>query len=81
LGGLILIFKNIKKYLTVYESKNKQVTNDKPLFVEQEEVNFMNWKKLLGDELFDKVSEYTKKKKMTILGLVRLSLESYIERG
>ncbi len=41
----------------------------------------MNWKKLLGDELFEKVSEYTKKKKMTILGLVRLSLESYIERG
>ena len=81
MGGLILIFKNIKSYLTVYESKNKQVTNNKPLFIEQEEVNFMNWKKLLGDELFNKVSEYTKKKKMTILGLVRLSLESYIERG
>lgn len=41
----------------------------------------MNWRKLLGDDLFEKVTEYTKSKKMTILGLVRLSLEHYIERG
>ena len=40
----------------------------------------MNWKKMLGDDLFFKVKEYTKTNKMTILGLVRLSLKSYIER-
>ena len=41
----------------------------------------MNWKKLLGDELFEKVSSFAKSKKMTILGLVRLALENYVERG
>lgn len=41
----------------------------------------MNWRKMLGDELFEKVRAYAKTNKMTILGLVRLSLKSYIERG
>ena len=36
----------------------------------------MNWRKLLGDDLFAKVKDYTKTNKMTILGLVRLSLKS-----
>ena len=41
----------------------------------------MNWKKLLGDDLFEKVTKYTKTNKMTILGLVRLALKNHIERG
>jgi hypothetical protein len=41
----------------------------------------MNWRKLLGDDLFEKVKNYAKTNKMTILGLVRLSLKNYIERG
>lgn len=40
----------------------------------------MNWRKLLGDDLFEKVAEYAKTNKMTILGLVRLSLKIYINQ-
>lgn len=38
----------------------------------------MNWKKLFGDELYSKVYEYAKKKKLTVLGMIRLAIEEYL---
>ena len=38
----------------------------------------MNWKKLFGDDLYSKVYEYAKKKKLTVLGMIRLAIEEYL---
>lgn len=39
------------------------------------------WKKFLGEELCLKVLEYCKIRKMSVPALIRLAIESYIERG
>lgn len=40
----------------------------------------MNWKKLLGDEMYEDVKRYAGKMKVPILTLVRLSLKEYIDK-
>lgn len=39
----------------------------------------MNWKKILGDQLFEKVQMKLKDKKITIVGFVRLAVEKYVK--
>ena len=38
----------------------------------------MNWKKIFGDDLYSKVYEYAKKRKLTVMTIIRLALEEYL---
>lgn len=39
----------------------------------------MNWKNFLGDFLYEKIMEYTKEHKITIAGVIRLAVETFVK--
>ena len=41
----------------------------------------MNWKKFLGDELFEKTENYLSGKKLTVAAFMRMLVERFFERG
>lgn len=40
----------------------------------------MFWRKVFGEVMYEKVYKYAKNRKLTISALVRVAVESYIER-
>ena len=39
----------------------------------------MNWKNFLGESLYEKIMEYTKERKITIAGVIRLAVETFVK--
>lgn len=71
MSGIFLI--NNKKVLIWWRVSSIIVTY-------KERSDLMFWKKVFGEVMYEKVQKYAKDRNLTISALVRVAVESYIER-
>lgn len=50
------------------------------MVLHKERSDLMFWKKVFGEVMYEKVQKYAKDRNLTISALVRVAVESYIER-
>lgn len=50
------------------------------IVLHKERSDLMFWKKVFGEVMYEKVQKYAKDRNLTISALVRVAVESYIER-